>query len=463
MTPEPNFADLRPDTDASMHAYERDTERDDPPRRPPERPRARGQSSVADLAFEPHPEVRIGLIGAGGRQGGLVSSLAPVAGARVVAVADRLAEPATAVSDLLVRQGKPEPQTYDGDDAVDRLLARADIDLVLIATPWPSHAPLAIQAMRAGRHVGLEVPAALTIEECWALVDTSEQTRRHCVMLENCCYGRTELLALQLVRAGALGELLHAECSYNHDLRGMLVNDQPWRRQMHIEHDRNLYPTHGLGPVASYFGINRGDRFTRLVSMGSPSVGLQKWRDANVPEGDPRRDEAYRCADINTSLLQTAAGRSIVLQHQVIGPRPYDRRNQVVGTNGIFTDYPPRIFLEDDPVLGGIQGGQGASDSEEEEYRDIDAYLPAFEHPLWRQEGDKAMASGGHGGMDYLVLLRLVQAMRAGAVPDMDVYDAAAWSAPGPLSEESVANGNAPVEFPDFTRGDWKRNRPGIP
>lgn len=460
MTPDLNPTDLPTDLDASMCAHDRNPK---PAGTSREHARARGQSSVADLSFEPHSEVRIGLIGAGERQGGLVSSLATVTGTRVVAVADPQAEPVAALSGLLVRQGKPAPQSYAGDDAVDRLLARNDVDLVLIATPWLSHAPLAVQAMRAGKHVGLEVPAALTIEECWALVDASEQARRHCVMLENCCYGRTELFALQLARSGALGELLHAECSYNHDLRAMLINDQPWRRQMHIRHDRNLYPTHGLGPVASYFGINRGDRFTRLVSMGSPSVGLQKWRDANVPAGDPRRDEVYRCADINTSLVQTAAGRTIVLQHQVIGPRPYDRRNQVVGTNGIFTDYPPRIFLEDDPVLGGIQGGQGARDAQEEEYRDIEAYLPAFEHPLWRQEGDRAVASGGHGGMDYLVLLRLIQAMHAGTVPDMDVYDAAGWSVPGPLSEESVGNGNVPVEFPDFTRGDWERGRPGIP
>lgn len=463
MTPDRNSTDLPITPDASMSADNGNPVRTGPPGMSGDRPRAGGQSSVADLAFQPHTEVRIGLIGAGQRQGGLVSSLAAVTGARVVAIADPHAEPAAAISGLLVHQGKPTPRTYTGDQATDRLLAHDDIDLVLIATPWPSHAALAVRAMRAGKHVGLEVPAALTVEECWALVDTSEQTRRHCVMLENCCYGRTELFALQLVRSGALGELLHAECSYTHDLRAMLINDQPWRRQMHVRHNRNLYPTHGLGPVASYFSINRGDRFTRLVSMGSPSVGLQKWRDANVPAGDPRRDEAYQCADINTSLVQTAAGRSIVLQHQVIGPRPYDRRNQVVGTNGIFTDYPPRIFLEDDPVLGGLQGGQGARDAEEEPYRDIDDYLPAFEHPLWRQEGDRAVASGGHGGMDYLVLLRLVQAMRAGTVPDMDVYDAASWSVPGPLSEESVSNGNAPIEFPDFTRGDWKRNRPGIP
>ncbi|MGD7705388.1 Gfo/Idh/MocA family protein [Microlunatus sp. Y2014] len=425
--------------------------------------RAPGQQSVADLAFEPRAEVRIGLIGAGARQTSLVNSLVPVPNSTVVAIADSSAEAMVPITDLLAERGQPAPDTHAGDDATAQLLARDDVDLVMIATPWTSHAPLAVQAMKAGKHVAVEVPAAVTLQECWDLVNTSEQTQRHCVILENCCYGRNELLALQLVRAGALGQLLHAEASYTHDLRKMLMETKSWRRQAHIDHDGNLYPTHGLGPVAAYFGINRGDRFTRLVSMGSPSLGLQEFRAATVPAGDPRHDEVYRAADINTSLLQTEQGRSIVLQHQVVGPRPYDRRNQVVGTNGIFTDYPPRVFLEQDPTLEGIQGDQGDGESGHGEYREIDPYLPEFEHPLWRAEGEAALASGGHGGMDYLMLLRLVQTMTEGTVPDMDVYDAAAWSAPGALSEESVVGGNVPVEFPDFTRGDWARNRTGMP
>lgn len=426
-------------------------------------PRAPGAKSVAGLAFEPREEVRIGLIGTGSRQGGLMRNLAPVPGARVVAVADPSAEAVNRMVDLLVGLGKPAPLALSGDTAIDDLLGRDDLDLVMIATPWDTHAPLAVRAMRAGHHAAVEVPAAVSLQDCWDLVNTSEETQRHCVILENCCYGKTELFALQLVRAGALGQLLHAECSYTHDLRSMLMLDQTWRRRAHIEHDGNLYPTHGLGPVASYFDINRGDRFTRLVSMGSPSLGLQEWRAKNVPADDPRHQEVYRSADINTSLVQTAQGRSIVLQHQVVGPRPYDRRNQVVGTNGIFTDYPPRIFLEDDPVLGGIQGSQGRREMGHEEYREIGPYLERFEHPLWAAEGKRAEEVGGHGGMDYLMLHRLVESMRLGRVPDMDVYDAAAWSAPSALSELSVDNGNVPVEFPDFTRGDWATSRAGIP
>jgi len=426
-------------------------------------PRAPGARSVAGLAFEPREEVRIGLVGTGHRQTGLMMNLAPVPHSRVVAIADPSAEATTAMSARLVELGKEAPAVHAGEGGIDALLARDDLDLVMVATPWNTHAPLAVKAMRAGHHVAVEVPAAVTLQDCWDLVNASEETQRHCVILENCCYGRTELFALQLVRAGALGQLLHAECSYTHDLRAMLMMDQAWRRQAHIDHDGNLYPTHGLGPVASYFDVNRGDRFTRLVSMGSPSLGLQEWRGKNLPADDPRQSEVYRTADINTSLVQTAQGRSIVLQHQVVGPRPYDRRNQVVGTNGIFTDYPPRIFLEDDPVAGGIQGGEGRREMGHEEYREIEPYLAEFQHPLWAAEGERAEKVGGHGGMDYLMLFRLVEAMRLGQVPDMDVYDAAAWSAPAALSESSVEHGNVPVEFPDFTRGDWVNTRAGIP
>lgn len=429
-------------------------------------PTAQPRPTMASVPFEPHDEVRIGLIGASGRQASLMRSLAPIPGVRVVAVSDDSEVAARKLAERLDELGHPGAVVLAGrDDAADQLCARDDVDLVMVATPWDSHASMAVKAMRAGKHVAVEVPAAVTLEECWELVDTSEETRRHCVILENCCYGRTELLALQLVRAGALGQLLHAECSYTHDLRAMLLESKQWRRQAHIERDGNLYPTHGLGPVASCFGINRGDRFTRLVSMGSPSLGLQEWRAKHLPADDPRQQEDYICADINTSLLQTEQGRTVVLQHQVVGPRPYDRRNQIVGTNGIIVDYPPRIFLEDDPLRPDDDAG-GSDESEmaeREEFGPIEPYEERFGHPLLASEGETARRTGGHGGMDYLMLLQLVQAMQEGAVPDMDVYDAATWTAAGPLSEQSVAGGNVPVEFPDFTRGRWQEDRPGMP
>jgi predicted dehydrogenase len=327
----------------------------------------------------------------------------------------------------------------------------------LVSSPWETHTPVAVAAMRAGKHVAVEVPAAVSTEQCWELVDTSEATRRHCVMLENCCYGRSELAVLNMVRQGMFGELLHAEAAYIHDLRRILMTNQ-WRRQWHTRLNGNLYPTHGLGPVATYLDINRGDRFTSLVSLSTRTTSaIQDWAKAHPAEpiaGDPAA-ERYVTGDINTSILATAGGRTVLLQHQVVGPRPYDRRNLIVGTNGAFSDYPPRIYLEDRRGLSGF--------TDQEEYVDLAVLADQVDHELWRAGGERAARIGGHGGMDYLMLLRLTSAMREGAPPDMDVYDAATWSAPIGSTAASVAQGGSPVEIPDFTRGDWCLSRPGIP
>jgi len=301
--------------------------------------------------------------------------------------------------------------------------------------------PHAIAAMEAGIHVAVEVPAATTLDDCWRLVDTSERTRRHCILLENCCYGWQEMLALNLIRAGVLGVVTHAEAGYVHDLRDILFENASeglWRRDPHRTRDGNHYPTHGLGPVAAYLDIHRGDRFTRLVSMSSQSASLADWRDRNVPGDDPRRAETYVCGDMNSSLLQTARGRTVLLQHDVVTPRPYTRLNLVQGTRGAIADYPPRIHVD------GRTAGH--------DWEPLEAYKE-FEDPLWTRAGTSAQ--GGHGGMDYLMLLDLVETLRRGGVPRIDVYDAAAWSAPFELSERSVASGNLPVDFPDFTRGRW--------
>ena len=210
----------------------------------------------------------------------------------------------------------------------------------------------------------------------------------------------------------------------------------------HTTRNGNLYPTHGLGPVANYMGINRGDRFDYIVSMSSPAKGFDAYRAANVPKGNPKWNEKYVCGDMNTSLIKTVNGLTIMLQHDVSNPRPYDRINLISGVKGVFRDYPARIFVD----------GQAG----EEAFTAIDPYKEKYEHKLWKEKG--AAAEGrGHGGMDFIMLYRLVQCMREGLAPDMDVYDAASWSAPAPLSEKSVAQGSAPIKFPDFTRGAWKQ------
>jgi hypothetical protein len=247
-----------------------------------------------------------------------------------------------------------------------------------------------------------------------------------------------------MIQAGLFGELLYGEGAYLHDLREELFSNKGeglWRRTIHTERNGNLYPTHGLGPVANYMGIQRGDRFDYIVSMSSPERGLDVYRKAHLAPGDPRWAEHYVTGDMNVSLIKTAKGLTITLKHDVSNPRPYDRVNQIAGTKGIFADYPPRIYFD---------GQKG-----EEAWASVDEWKQ-YQHPLWKEEGEIAKKLGGHGGMDYIMLYRLLQCMREGLSPDMDVYDAATWSAPGPLSRQSVERGSAPIKFPDFTRGHWQ-------
>lgn len=400
--------------------------------------------TVQDMPFEARDVVRIGLVGCGERGMSLLNDLLGIAKVEVKAVCDILPDHAAKAQALCEKRRARRPEAYTKDELhYEELVRRDDLDLVYLPTPWRWHVRMAVAAMEAGKHAIVEVPAAVTLEECWRLVEVSERTRRHCVMIENCCYGYNEMLVNRMVKAGLFGALLHAECAYDHDLRGIVfqnVSEGLWRRAEHIGRNGNLYPTHGLGPVAFYLGIHKGDRFDHIVSMSSPEAGLTEYRKAKVPAGDPKWQEKYDCGDVNTSLLKTALGRTIVLQHNVSNPRPYDRINLIAGTKGIFRDYPPRIFFD----------GQ-----KDEKWGSLKHWKARYEDPLWTQL-KKAASKGGHGGMDYVMNWRLVDCVRRGLVPDMNVYDAAAWSAPGPLSEMSVAAGSAPVKFPDFMRGRWR-------
>ena len=399
------------------------------------------------VPFEARDVVRVGLVGCGRRGLSLLNDLLGIEKVDVRAVCDLVpAHAAEARALCEKRKAATRPEDYSGGELrYEELVKRDDLDLVYLPTPWRWHVRMAVAAMEAGKHVAVEVPAAVTLEECWKLVEVSERTRRHCMMLENCNYGYEEMLVTRMIREGLFGELLHAECAYNHDLRDILFENASeglWRRAEHIGRNGNLYPTHGLGPVARYFDIHHGDRFDYMVSMSSPEAGLSAYRKARVPEGDPKWREKYDCGDVNTSLIKTAKGRTILLQHNVANPRPYDRINLVAGTKGVFRGYPARVFFE--------HGGQG-----EHEWQSLKEWKKRYEDPLWTQL-KKAASKSGHGGMDYVMSWRLVDCMRRGLPPDMDVYDAAAWSAPAPLSEMSVAAGGAPARFPDFTRGRWQ-------
>ena len=407
---------------------------------------AAANESMIGMKFEPRDLVRIGVVGLGGRGTSMLSNFLVIQHVQVNALCDVVKDKAVHAQEMVEKAGGKRPAIYtNGDHDFENLCKRDDLDFIYIATPWDWHAPMALAAMNLGKHTGVEVPAVNTLEDCQKLVDASERTRRHCMIMEKCCYGFNELLVLNMVRAALFGDLLHGEAAYIHDLRGELFEDKGeglWRRDPHTTRNGNLYPTHGLGPVANYMGINRGDRFDYIVSMSSPQKGLEAYRTANVPQGNPKWREKYICGDMNTSLIKTVNGLTILLQHDVSNPRPYDRINLISGVKGVFRDYPERIYLDSQPG--------------EEAFTGIDPYKEKYAHKLWKLEGEAAQGRG-HGGMDFIMLYRLVQCMREGLEPDMDVYDAASWSAPAPLSEKSVAQGSAPIKFPDFTRGRSKQ------
>jgi predicted dehydrogenase len=410
---------------------------------------APGRKTMRAVPFARHENVRVGMVGTGLRGRSVLTELLGVEGASVVAVCDVVADKAQRAVKMITDKGQPAPAVYtDGEHAFEKLVARDDIDIVYTATPWEFHVPVMLAALAHGKHGASECPIGSTLKDLWALVDASEKAQKHCIHLENCNYGYNEMLVNRMVHAGVFGELLHAEAAYLHDLREILFENRDeglWRRAWHTRSNSNLYPTHGLGPVSWYLDVHAGDRFDYIVSVSTPERGLSKWREEKVPDKtDPKWKERYVTGDLNTSIIKTVNGKTVMMQHDVSNARPYTRHNRVMGTKGTFEDYPPRIYIE------GQAGG--------ERFGPIDEWKKQFEHPLWTKLGDKARGAG-HGGMDYIMAYRLIECMREGLAPDYDVYDAAAWSAPLPLTEMSVARGSIPMKFPDFTRGEWKKPR----
>ncbi len=414
-----------------------------------DRGKAMGAAPSDRRAAPPIEEVRIGFVGVGGMGTAHIRNLTRVEGCRVAAVCDIDVSNAERAAKLVEAAGHPPPTLYTrGEEDFRRLCEAADLDLVYTATPWRWHVPVCLAAMEAGKHAAAEVPIAVTVEECWRLVESAERHARHCIMMENVCYGRVEMMVLNLVRKGLLGEILHAECGYLHDLRDIKFADEGegmWRRAHAMIRDGNLYPTHGLGPVSQCMNINRGDRFEYLVSMSGPSRGLQDWAREHYDPGHPKRDETFTLGDVNTSLIKTANGKTIKVVHDTNLPRPYSRINMLQGTRGIFQGYPDRVHIE--------------GRSEGHSWEDAEAYYEEFEHPLWRRLRQES-SGAGHGGMDFVEDWRLIQCLREGIPYDIDVYDSVAWSAVSEISERSVAAGSAPIPIPDFTRGRWKQYPP---
>ncbi len=413
--------------------------------------RVRGMGLPGQFRTEPLETVRIGMVGIGMQGRGHLRNFLGIPGAEIRAVCDLLPERTEWASQTVVEAGNPAPVQYSGDpQEYLRLCEQEDLDLVFNSTPWELHAPVCVAAMRNEKHAATEIPMAIYIDECWELVELSEQTGKHCVMMENCCYDRVELMILNMVRQELLGELLHAECGYLHDLRGYklgeLYHPPDWRLQHTLRRNADLYPMHGLGPVAQWMNVNRGNQFDFLVSMACNARGLAEYGAERFGPQSPQATQHYAQGDVVNTLIRTKAGQSILVTHDTNLPRPYSRKILLQGTRGLVRKYPEqKIHIE-----GRSPGHR---------WEDLAEYQEEFEHPLWTEMRELARGAG-HGGMDYIEDYRLIQCLREGKPQDMDVYDGAAWSAVIELSERSIAARSQPQDCPDFTRGGWRTAPP---
>lgn len=396
--------------------------------------------------------VRIGFIGLGNRGPGAVARMNKIEGVQIKALSDIRPDKANAVKKSLEGSGH-NPDMYTGkEEEWKKLCDRNDIDLVYIATPWSLHAPMALYAMNQGKHVCIEVPAAKTLDECWQLVETSEKTRKHCMILENCCYDFFELLTLNMSRQGLLGEIVHGEGAYNHDLLHQNFDKTAyydmWRLKENMRNG-NLYPTHGLGPVAQVLDINRGDRMDYLVATSTNDFSMSPLAKELAAKDDFYKEYAtksYR-GNMNVTTIRTEKGKTIMLQHDVSTPNIYSRIFKISGTKGSVIKYPDpaRIAFGDEDWV------------KEDEFKKLEE---KYQPPIVKRVGELAKQVGGHGGMDFLMDWRTIDCLRNGLPLDLDVYDAATWSAVAPLSEQSVANRSKSIDVPDFTRGSYKTNKP---
>lgn len=413
---------------------------------------APGVASDSLFRTTPMERVRMAFVGVGHQGTSHIQNFLRIDNVDIVAICDIVPDHVARSQKLVTDAGKPRPGGYsNGHEDFRRMMDTEKLDLVLNATPWQWHAPVMLHAMRGGMHAATEVPMGVTLDELWELVETAEQTGRHCVMMENCCYDRAEMMILNMVRQGLFGSLMHAECGYLHDLRELKLTDyyvERWRVKHSITRNGDLYPTHGIGPVAQWMDINRGNQFDYLVSMASPARGLNQWAAEHIGPDSPEARQHYSLGDVVNTLIRTKSGQTILVTHDTDLPRPYSRKILLQGTEGLVRKYPePKIHIE--------------GRSRPHQWEPLQAYQAEFEHPVWKTLEERA-AGAGHGGMDYIEDYRLIQCLREGLPMDMDVYDGAAWSAIVMLSEQSIATRSRPVDFPDFTRGAWMR-RPPLP
>ena len=408
--------------------------------------------------------IRVGFVGLGGRGSGAVHRISMIPGVDIVALCDKRAERVERCLSWLKEHKYPNVdgiRRYVGEEAYKDLCDFGECDVVYCATPWALHQPVGLRGLLGGKISFIEVTSALTVDECWELVEASEKFRRPCMQLENCVYGEIELLELNLARLGMFGEITHAEGAYIHDLRRIIplrhmdIGEAEWRYQENMAHKGNRYPTHGLVPICLTMGVNRGDRLDYLVSLesGPTNVNYEYFKANVLPDDDPRKnDPPAEMGDMNTTLLKTVNGKSIMLQHDVSSPRPYSRIQLISGTKGIVTDYPFRCAFEE--KCFDRKAHRWFDEKKAEEIR------TKYMHPLWRDLSALAKTVGGHGGMDFIMDLRWAYCLQNGLPLDTDVYDLAATSCLCELTETSVRNGSKPVSVPDFTRGNWRKAKP---
>ena len=417
--------------------------------------RPAGQESALGMTADPIEVVRVGFVGLGMRGYSAVDRFVHVPDSKIAALCDVEADRVERSASILERNGLEPALTFSGsEDAWKGLCESPEVDLVYICTDWKSHVPIALYAMECGKHVAIEVPAATTLEDIWALIDMSEKTRRHCMMLENCVYDFFELSTLAMAQAGLFGEVIHVEGSYHHCLDPYWSEYwNSWRLEYNKEHRGDVYPTHGIGPVCQVLCIHRGDRMKTLVSMDTKAINGPKIYELKTGTPCPE----FKNADQTNTLIRTENGKTMLIQHDVLTPRPYDRMYQVVGTDGYAGKYPVSLYclrentsLEDGyDALGTekIYSGEALKSLQE-------GYPNALLNPEFVE---LAKSVGGHGGMDFIMDYRLIYCLHNGLPLDMDVYDMAEWCCVSDLSRISLENGSMPVEVPDFTRGDWDK------
>ena len=427
----------------------------------PKRPA--GQTDVLELVTTPIPKVRVAFIGLGMRGPGAVDRISSMPNVEVVALCDVEQKNTEKVNKKLEEKGLPKAQEFYGDTEVWRkVTALPNVDLIYIATDWKHHAPIGIQGMKDGKHVAIEVPSAMTMDEIWELINTSEKTRKHCIPLENCNYDFFEMTALNMARQGVFGEVLHGEGAYIHGLDGFWnaywkdgADDKlGWRMDYNRKHSGDLYPTHGLGPICQVMNIHRGDKMNYLVSMDTkPANSIKFIKDKTGIDASD-----FKNGEHTSTLIRTENGKTILIEHNVNSPRPYSRMYQLTGTEGFAEKYPKQGFaLNSKNLDSSVSKDFENLNAHSYVSDDVREALMKQYKPISDDFEKMAKEMGGHGGMDFIMDYRMIYCLQNGLHMDMDVYDLAEWSCPIPLTEISIENGSAPVEIPDFTRGAWNK------